>query len=191
MVWLSPQDNFDLAIIDIEETANCYALTWAPNPKHLKENQEINYRNHLVKIFSKFHRACSMFIICPELTLQGNIHYHGIFQVKDEIKWFKYILPTMKRQGFIKVKQIDDLPKWSKYIIKKLPIMAEMFSEYPVPYTHNEYKVIYIPRNGNKEYKAKAHYKFIEALQQKIDEEDPDIGDQFDMESQIRALLKI
>lgn len=59
------------------------------------------------------------FILMPEFTLQGRIHYHGILKIKNFAKWVKDTLPSLRRIGFIKLEN-KITPKWNQYIYKSL-----------------------------------------------------------------------
>lgn len=53
-------------------------------------------------------RLCSKhFIIYPEFDKSGRLHYHGIIRIIDKIKWYKSVLPTLRRSlGFCDIKTI-------------------------------------------------------------------------------------
>lgn len=74
---------------------------------------------HLQKTLAK---SCD-YEIYPEFRIvTGDIHYHGTIAIKDKIKWYKQTLPSLKRMGYVKVKKIDDLQGWTKYLQKEYSI---------------------------------------------------------------------
>lgn len=60
------------------------------------------------------------FVLVPEWrTTTGDIHYHGVIVVKDRVKWFKSTRGTLKTQGFMLLKKVDDMERWIQYIAKQ------------------------------------------------------------------------
>lgn len=90
---------------DIISHLDLYLITWTPDPKKLpcKYNMVKNYDYHIRLFFKNFNKACHTFAICPEFNLNGNIHYHGWFQLKDPVKWYKSVLPALKHNGYTKI----------------------------------------------------------------------------------------
>lgn len=73
------------------------------------------------------------FILCPEWrTTNGSIHYHGVIAVKDRIKWLKSTLPSLRIQGFVCIKPIDNLQKWITYFLKEA-LEAQEIVGLPMP----------------------------------------------------------
>lgn len=70
-------------------------------------------------------RRSTDFVMFPELTVQGKIHYHGIVRITDKYKWFKWTLPKLKSLGFIKIKSNVD-SGWDEYIKKDQVIMSKL-----------------------------------------------------------------
>jgi len=97
-------------------------FTYSPNPnrKYWSRDQMKNYKIHIRNYFSQFPKCFKRFAMCPELNLQGNIHYHGWYVVKDHVKWLKHLLPSMKFGGFFKANKLVDKDKGLKYYTKDL-----------------------------------------------------------------------
>lgn len=55
------------------------------------------------------------YVIWPDLTLNGQIHYHGFIKVNDNVAYQKMVYLLKKRLGYNLFKQIDDVPKWQAY----------------------------------------------------------------------------
>ncbi len=61
------------------------------------------------------------FVLVPEATVEGNVHYHGIIisiKKRKKRKWYNETLPTLKRMGFLKLKKISDMSRWIDYMLK-------------------------------------------------------------------------
>lgn len=76
------------------ETLVKYAFTWSP--KGVTYDPQTKYNEHIFDVFNKWRRALE-FAIYPELNNNGNIHYHGIIQIRDKIAWYKRLLPFVKK----------------------------------------------------------------------------------------------
>lgn len=116
--------------MEILENIQLLALTWVPRGETYDPQRK--FEQHQYEIFVKWRSPAVRFEIYPELTLAGNIHYHGIVQVLDKIAWYKRLLPAMKKKGFVKIKQIDNLEKWYKYIKKEYEENQKIFNPIPL-----------------------------------------------------------
>lgn len=97
------------------------ALTWVPNPKNIGVKPEYQFQNTISTLIPLM--KCTEDIqIYPELTANGNIHYHMQFKLKDKIKYYKKALPTLKYNGFVQVKTKVDA-KWIEYCKKDVDTM--------------------------------------------------------------------
>ena len=89
--------------------------------------------------------CCHAFIIYPELTIQGNIHYHGILHVSDKVKWHKKVLPTFKYHGFVCIKRHNNII-WDEYIEKDDEAMSVILNiELPLNKEHKLIKRRHVP----------------------------------------------
>lgn len=131
----------------IIESRPVHLFTWAPNPKKFprKHDMVYNYYYHLKNYFDKWHQCMYAFAICPELTLNGNVHYHGWYQLKDNVKWHKSLLPKLKYAGFVKIDEAKfvEIHSWDAkdnslhYYKKDADTYASIFAPWPVPFTSN------------------------------------------------------
>jgi len=119
------------------ETVYAYTQTF----KCLRNKRpRAQFKETIVFLTKTLARSC-LYTIIPEWRYTtGEIHYHGILCIKDSIKWFKQTLPTLRYQGYICLKPIDNLEKWIDYIVKQayiaegiltmdMPISQEMVYE--------------------------------------------------------------
>lgn len=89
---------------------------------YMKNETPINQFYHtIMPLMALLHKYCTDWEICPELTNEGTIHYHGTLTIAQdkELGYYKYLLPRLKRTGFIKMKNIDNYKKWKQYCTKK------------------------------------------------------------------------
>lgn len=76
--------------------------------------------NDTIPYLTKLLNESTEFKLIPEWRMTtGDIHYHGILQIVDPIKWIKHTIRALKRLGFILIKPIDNLDKWTKYYTKE------------------------------------------------------------------------
>lgn len=93
------------------------AFTWSPDQKEYAHI--INPRKQLcehMRVLRILKNSCYYDIIAEPHT-NGNLHYHGILQVFDKVKYYKQTLPTLKYHGFIYIKPNPD-NGWVEYIYK-------------------------------------------------------------------------
>lgn len=86
--------------------------------KHYSNNPMQQFKDTLPPLARNLARCAKRFQLAPELTLDGNIHYHGLIDIDNEYRWFRYIQPWLKRQGFYKAKVPKNLHGWLKYMTK-------------------------------------------------------------------------
>lgn len=108
------------AKIEVSEKPKEICFTWCPSPAYQIGDAKCQFIETF-KLIRKLRLCTATCKVFPELTLQGNIHYHGLFTLSDPIKWYKSVLPTFKRNGFVKVVYCVDKhrDKWVKYIMKE------------------------------------------------------------------------
>lgn len=101
-------------------------LTISPPVKNTKP--EYQFIEDLI-ILKKLRLCTSMFIIYPELSPTGRLHYHGIVYINDKIKWFKSVLPSLRKLGFCDLKPTRDFKNKLTLLIyckKEWPITKEI-----------------------------------------------------------------
>lgn len=123
------------------------AFTWAPNPKIFGGINPIYQHNDCMPLIRNMSKCCE-YKIYPELTTQGNIHYHGIIDVFDKVKWFKSVLPKLKYNGHVLIKEIFDYDKWNDYISKDSVNMLKILdNEMKLPLTSTRKQKNSIPNS--------------------------------------------
>lgn len=129
------------------------AFTLVPDPKRYKSTQPYDqYKSLLTCIFGRkklMLKTFSEFLFYPELTLNGNVHLHGFYKVKNKLSYFKWFLPACKQWGNTLVKfRVDD--GWLAYVMKETEddYMESLFEGLPYPldedsietYKHDDFK---------------------------------------------------
>lgn len=70
----------------------------------------------------RYIKPCSnRFILYPEIQHpSGRLHYHGIIDLKDDMKFYRFTLPNIRRHiGYICVKKIRNELNWLMYCMKE------------------------------------------------------------------------
>lgn len=105
-----------------------YAITITFKTLHCKSPYG-QFKETAPAITKLLNRSCT-FELFPEWRhCTGDIHYHGVIQIKDYIKWLKQTLPSLKSHGFILIKKIDNRPKWNEYCEKERKISRGILPE--------------------------------------------------------------
>lgn len=107
------------------------AITWACAPTFHTTDPKIGFSMAL-KVLRKVRLVSDDYIFYPEIGDSGsNIHFHGMIILKDKVKWFKSVLPTLKRNGFVKITKMNE--GWYDYIKKDWEIMKQILDlEIPI-----------------------------------------------------------
>jgi len=72
-------------------------------------------------VWNSLFKCMEDYSIYPEFTINGTIHYHILCRLKDKIKFFKSVLPTLRYKcGFVDVQYIKCYDKVHKYVNKDL-----------------------------------------------------------------------
>lgn len=74
-------------------------------------------------VLKRIHKVSVDYLVSPEFTHGGNIHYHIIFSFEsvNQMEYFYLkILPAMRRDGFIKIVTIKNMAKCQEYIRKDI-----------------------------------------------------------------------
>jgi len=120
---------------------NYYALTITP-PYSVNSIRYDYYNHH--KILKRYLNLCSShYILYPEITTSGRLHYHAVIHLDDKIKWFKKSKNALKRIGFVKLDpiltQLDHI-RWLVYIRKEWPTTSGVIGlEQPMIYKKGTY----------------------------------------------------
>lgn len=150
--------------IDKDQIDNLEPLAFTWSPKKSTRQAKWGLIWDIENYFIDFTLCCKSAIIMPELNKNGNLHYHGTIVIKDKIKWYKVILPKLKKDGFVLIKSIDDMQKWTEYINKtKEEMMIITERELPITLEHlqlikkslNSFKQIYVKVKHNIKHKGR------------------------------------
>lgn len=108
-------------------TKGTLAITWVPNPNTLlKRMYSPGKQLDACKWFMDQLHKCTIYQMYPEMTIAGNIHFHGLIEITDKVKWYKSVQPTLKRNGFVLIKSNVD-QGWIDYIRKDMEDMKTIF----------------------------------------------------------------
>lgn len=123
------------------------AFTWAPDPRTFRGYNKPIRQLIVAADILRGLRRCSTFILYPELTLAGHLHFHGIVKVEDRIKWYRQVLPNIKLHGFVCIKEITNYQGWIEYCSKDQEHMTKIL-KVDIPFTEDHvymkgFKVVY------------------------------------------------
>jgi hypothetical protein len=110
-------------------TTKCLAITISPKPRHLDRLKQFDLLTPQVwKVFLPFKEYYGR----PELTLNGNIHYHFYLELqdsKDVKQWMTRSINSLRAIGNTKIKEITEgtEEKWIEYIDKEKELYDEIF----------------------------------------------------------------
>lgn len=89
--------------------------------------QYVNY--HLRKYCTKRN---IYYVLYPELTKQGVLHWHGYIQTKDHVAEKLFVRYCTRYMGMTKAKLIDNVGKWNDYVIKDHKLMEKYYYNYAI-----------------------------------------------------------
>lgn len=81
-------------------------------------------------------KASCLFMVIPEMTLNGKIHYHAIIKIIDKIKWYKQTIYKLNSWGRIDLQPIKDMDNCYKYLLKENEQYCKVFDKNYIVY-HN------------------------------------------------------
>lgn len=109
----------------IRNSSLTYFVTQTLKPTYYKMKIDTQHTQTYCKLGHAFKEWCTDFIYLPEITKQGNIHYHAIVTFKNEISMLRFIEQTKSKQwlGFMKItsNSIEDkvnMIRSKEYLIK-------------------------------------------------------------------------
>lgn len=116
------------------------ALTWVPDPKIFRSINPKYQFYDTFDVLKNIKKCSSYFDIWPELTTNGNIHYHCRVHINDKIRWYKSILPALKYKGFVVIKtNINN--GWTDYCKKDAETMMNVLDMLiPIKLDHKLFK---------------------------------------------------
>lgn len=107
---------FDKKTLKGDEPMYAITLTF----EYLHSKTLIGQLKDTLPIVTEILHKSTIFQLWPEWRMtNGSIHYHGTICIVDKLKWLKATLPSLKRQGFIMIKKIDNMEKWITYCKKE------------------------------------------------------------------------
>lgn len=140
MIEPHPRELYEALVLSYQEDFslldNVYAFTWNPDPVRYSSKTPSDQYESLLHYIYKNYKIFGKFVFIPELTLNGYIHIHGIFTMKDRISFYKTFLPIIKNIGFVVIKPCTNIDGWINYLIKDIKAMSEILrEELPIPLT--------------------------------------------------------
>lgn len=85
---------------------------------------------------------CTDYVIYPEFDKSARLHFHGVFHVKDNVKYYK-TFNKLRRHGYVKPEgKITD--KWLEYMKKDEEEVRQTFDDVPeelIPLRKSTYKM--------------------------------------------------
>lgn len=114
-----------------------YALTvtMKDSPDLIKLSPKVQLQRTFRELNKILRRSCK-FYLYPEFTPNNAIHYHGIIDIYDSIKWHEVTARTLhKKMGFCCIKTLKD-EVWHKYSTKDLGVIEDLFPtiDFPLNY---------------------------------------------------------
>lgn len=129
---LRPRNYYISAYEDIPDDDNnkVYLITWNPRPRFYNYDEgghndfDLQWWTMCDTLFKSI-RCLAHFAFVPEVSEQGKLHMHGFFTIRDKRKYNRSFLPTLRKNGFIKIAKVKVI-KWKtfKYHVKDLKSKA-------------------------------------------------------------------
>lgn len=116
MDMLPTNRDYNMAVIKEAK----YSITISPPHRSDKNSGEI-YQEYKKIIINTFASFAVKYIIYPEYSMDGRLHFHGIYQIHDLIK-FKRLIYRIRKIGMVKIdrlKTFNDQLKWIIYCQKE------------------------------------------------------------------------
>lgn len=110
-------------------------ITVSPPLRSIRDQSSI-YQDDLLYL-AKVRLCSKHYVIYPEFDSSGRLHYHGIMRIDDKIKWYKSVLPMLRKcLGFVCIKQINTIKDKINiilYITKDWSVTKEiLYLEVPI-----------------------------------------------------------
>lgn len=109
----------------------CIAFTQTVMPLHFLQRNPTYYmqfKDSWNQIKDELEEVGNSYVV-PEFTTNGQIHYHGMIEVKDRVKYFKMIRYWRKQLGHNLFKTITNRPSWEKYITKDIETVKKLLKD--------------------------------------------------------------
>lgn len=124
---------------DLCMASDVLLITWNPKPRfynydHLGENDYNLQWETMLKVLLKITRCSSLYCIIPEVSDQGKLHCHGWFNITDKRKYYKSFLPSLKRNGLVKINRCRTLKdEVFKYYRKDVDTTFQLLTDFNYP----------------------------------------------------------
>lgn len=92
------------------------------------------HTEYLPEIVRYLRRCSKRYILYPEFTDTGRLHFHGLYYIHDKVAMLKG-LPRLQRIGYIKqdkIKTVMDHIRWIVYISKDRACLHALKIEEPI-----------------------------------------------------------
>lgn len=132
----------------IQDDDTVYLITWNPKPKFY--NYDLNGENDfdmqwltMLDKLIQVNRCSYTYAFVAEISDMGKLHMHGFLVVSDKVKYHKSFLPTLRKNGFVKVSKASS-NKWKtfKYHVKDLPSTCKHVTQWPIVLTPENCKFV-------------------------------------------------
>lgn len=152
---LTPMEVIEMAISELTYDSKVYLFTWNPDPRIFNHDKYFNVKDKkvlsttevkkcwikMLQVLKHIQRCSSSFCIVPELSDEGKLHCHGWFKLTDKIKWFKSVMPIIKKKGFMKINKlntpIENIDYYYKEINETQGILQDVFCVF-TDFTYDE-----------------------------------------------------
>lgn len=122
--------------VDYHATSYLYFITFTLKPKYYN----VSASEQLVKTYDKLCQILKIypgfFTLVPELTLRGNIHYHGVWWINDPSQYqtlLKRVRTVIGNYDSKLIKpNIKDLERVWKYMHKDIPQTQDMIPSWRI-----------------------------------------------------------
>lgn len=78
-------------------------ITISPRPHDVNTTLLQHFDDIQRWIIRTLNRSCGYYILYPEITETGRLHFHGVITVTNEVKWKKETIQWLNKIGFIKL----------------------------------------------------------------------------------------
>lgn len=130
---------------DIYNDDEIILFTWNPNPKKYHSHDPRKQYKQILPRLARLCKCCRVFAFSPELTMNGNLHIHGWYVLRDKIKYYRSVLPMIKGIGNCKIEKASSKNAlvfyYKKTIIEMHKIInySDKIKELPIPLTHENF----------------------------------------------------
>lgn len=167
--FLKKRDTEGIGVERVPED-NVYALTITCNKDYTGWTPKRQLADRY-ETFMLLSDSCK-YRMWAELTLQGKIHFHGIIEIVDLVRWYKYTRLKLEKGGFMVIKKQfgDDKDIWLRYC-EKSSSWAEKVFECEFPITSINWKEKLLLKEKFKKQKEKSQGLLLDFLKENMPNE--------------------